>query len=181
MARSSRRWQPILEQSPFLNILSDEKVNATTSLMGRSPGQPVTHEVAREICQRTQSKAFLAGSIASLGSHYAIGLKAENCQTGDSLGSAEAEADSREKVLQALGQAATTLRATLGESLATINKFDKPLEEATTSSLEALKAYTEARRVQSRKGRGRGHSVTQARRGTGSQLCPGLCRPGDFL
>ncbi len=141
-----------LEQSPFLNILSDEKVNATTGLMGRSPGQPVTHEVAREICQRTQSKAFLAGSIATLGSHYAIDLKAENCQTGDSLGSAEAEADSREKVLQALGTAATTLRARLGESLATINKFDKPLEEATTSSLEALKAYTEARRVQSEKG-----------------------------
>ena len=141
-----------LEQSPFLNILSDEKVNATTGLMGRSPGQPVTREVAREICQRTQSKAFLAGSIASLGSHYAIGLKAENCQTGDSLGSAEAEAESREKVLQALGQAATTLRARLGESLATVKKFDKPLEEATTSSLEALKAYTEARRVQGEKG-----------------------------
>jgi serine/threonine protein kinase len=141
-----------LEQSPFLNILSDEKVTATTSLMGRSPGQPVTHEVAREICQRTQSKAFLAGSIATLGSHYAIGLKAENCQTGDSLGSAETEADSREKVLQALGAAATTLRARLGESLATITRFDKPLEEATTSSLEALKAYTDARRVQSEKG-----------------------------
>jgi tetratricopeptide (TPR) repeat protein/predicted Ser/Thr protein kinase len=141
-----------LEQSPFLNILSDEKVKATSGLMGRSPGQPVTREVAREICQQTQSKAFLAGSIASLGSHYAIGLKAENCQTGDSLGSAESEAESREKVLQALGQAATTLRGGLGESLATINKFDKPLEEATTSSLEALKAYTEARRVQSEKG-----------------------------
>jgi serine/threonine protein kinase/predicted Zn-dependent protease len=141
-----------LEQSPLLNILSDEKVNATTSLMGRSPGQPVTREVAREICQRTQSKAVLAGSIATLGSHYAIGLKAQNCQTGDSLGSAEAEADSREKVLQALGKAATTLRAGLGESLATITRFDKPLEEATTSSLEALKAYTEARRVQSEKG-----------------------------
>jgi len=141
-----------LEQSPFLNILSDEKVNATTKLMGRSPGQPITREVAREICQRTQSKAFLAGSIASLGSHYAVGLNAVNCQTGDSLGSAESEADSREKVLQALGQAATTLRATLGESLATINKFDKPLEEATTSSLEALKVYTEARRVQGEKG-----------------------------
>jgi eukaryotic-like serine/threonine-protein kinase len=141
-----------LEQSPFLNILSDEKVNATASLMGRSPGQPVTRDVAREICQRTQSKAFLSGSIAPLGSHYAIDLKAENCQTGDSLGSAGAEAESREKVLQALGNAATTLRASLGESLATINKFDKPLEEATTSSLDALKAYTEARRVQSEKG-----------------------------
>jgi eukaryotic-like serine/threonine-protein kinase len=141
-----------LEQSPFLNIMSDEKVNATTGLMGRSSGQPVTREVAREICQRTQSKAFLAGSIANLGSHYAIGLKAVNCQTGDSLGSAEAEADSREKVLQALGQATTTLRAGLGESLASINKYDKPLEEATTSSLEALKAYTEARRLQGEQG-----------------------------
>ena len=141
-----------LEQSPFLNILSDETVTATTKLMGRSPGQPITREVAREICQRTQSKAFLAGSIASLGSQYAIDLKAENCQTSDSLGSAEAEADSREKVLQALGQAATTLRVRLGESLATMSKFDKPLEQATTSSLEALKAYTEARRVQSEKG-----------------------------
>ena len=141
-----------LEQSPFLNILSDQKVNATTSLMSRSPGQPVTRDVAREICQRTQSKAFLAGSVASLGSQYAIDLKAENCQTGDSLGSAEAEADSREKVLQALGQAATILRVRLGESLATMSKFDKPLEQATTSSLEALKAYTEARRVQSEKG-----------------------------
>jgi eukaryotic-like serine/threonine-protein kinase len=141
-----------LEQSPFLNILSDEKVNATTSLMSRSPGQPVTRDVAREICQRTQSKAFLEGSIASLGSHYAIGLKAVNCQTGESLGSAEEEADSREKVLQALGRAATTLRARLGESLVTMNKFHKPLEEATTSSLEALKAYTEARRVQGEKG-----------------------------
>ena len=141
-----------LEQSPFLNILADEKVNATIRLMGRSPGQPLTREVAREICQRTQSKAFLTGSVATLGSHYVIGLKAENCQTDDSLGSAEAEAESREKVLQTLGKAATALRARLGESLATINKFDKPLEQATTSSLEALQAYTEARRVQGEKG-----------------------------
>jgi len=141
-----------LEQSPFLNILSDDKVNSTLTLMGRSRSEPVTREVAREICQRTQSKAFLSGSIAGLGSHYAIGLKAANCQTGDSLGSAEAEADSREKVLQALGKAATTLRASLGESLATISKFDKPLDEATTSSLEALQAYTQARRVQGEKG-----------------------------
>ena len=141
-----------LEQSPFLNILSDENVTATASLMGRSPGEPVTREVAREICQRTQGKAFLAGSIAGLGTHYAIGLKAVNCHTGDSMGSAEAEADSREKVLQALGKAATKLRARLGESLATISKFDKPLEEATTSSLEALQAYTQARRVQGEKG-----------------------------
>ena len=141
-----------LEQSPFINILSDDKVSATAQLMGRPPSEPLTKEVAREICERTQSKALLAGSIASLGSNYAIGVSAVNCQTGDSLGSVEGEADSREKVLQTLGKAATTLRGKLGESLATIQKFDKPLEEATTSSLEALKAYTEARNVQGEKG-----------------------------
>jgi eukaryotic-like serine/threonine-protein kinase len=141
-----------LEQSPFLNVLSDEKVAATMRLMGHSHNEPVTKEAAREVCQRTESKALLAGSIASLGSHYAIGLNAMNCRTGDSLGSVEAEADSREKVLQGLGKAVTALRAKLGESLATIQKFDKPLEEATTSSLEALKAYTEARKVQGEKG-----------------------------
>jgi eukaryotic-like serine/threonine-protein kinase len=141
-----------LEQSPFLNVLSDDKVVATMRFMGRSPGEPVTKEVAREVCQRTESKALIVGSIANLGSHYAIGLKAVNCQTSDSLGSSEAEADSREKVLQTLGKAATALRGKLGESLATIQKFDKPVEEATTSSLEALKAYTEARKVQGEKG-----------------------------
>ena len=141
-----------LEQSPFLNILSDDRVNATAQLMGRSRSEPVTKEVAREICERTQSKALLAGSIASLGSNYVIGVRAVNCQTGDSLGSAEGEADRREKVLQTMGKAATALRGKLGESLATIQKFDKPLEEATTSSLEALKAYTEARKVQGEKG-----------------------------
>jgi len=141
-----------LEQSPFLNILSEDKISATARLMGRSPSEPVTKEVAREICQRTESKALLAGSIANLGSHYAIGVRAVNCQTGDSVGSVEGEAAGREKILQTLGEAATALRGKLGESLATIQKFDKPLEEATTSSLEALKAYTEARQVQSEKG-----------------------------
>src|SRR6202521_4088195 len=119
-----------LEQSPFLNVLSDSKVNGTLRLMGHSSNERVTEELAREICLRAGSKALLAGSIASLGSHYAIGLKAVNCQTGDSLGSAQAEADRREKILTALGQATTTLRGKLGESLASIQKFDKPLEEA---------------------------------------------------
>jgi tetratricopeptide (TPR) repeat protein len=106
----------------------------------------------REICLRTGSKAMLAGSIAALGSHLAITLKAVNCQNGDSLGAAEAEAESREKVLSALGQAATELRGKLGESLASIQKFDKPLEQVTTSSLEALKAYTEADKISNEKG-----------------------------
>jgi serine/threonine protein kinase/predicted Zn-dependent protease len=141
-----------LEQSPFLNVLSDSKVNGTLRLMGHSSNERVTEELAREICLRAGSKALLAGSIASLGSHYAIGLKAVNCQTGDSLGSAQAEVDSREKILPALGQATTTLRGKLGESLASIQKFDKPLEEATTSSLEALQAYSEGFRMQREKG-----------------------------
>jgi serine/threonine protein kinase/Tfp pilus assembly protein PilF len=141
-----------LQQSPFLNVLSDEKVGETLKLMNRSPRDRQTQDVAREICLRTGSKAMLAGSIAGLGSHFAITLKAVNCQTGDSLGGTGAEADSREKVLAALGQAATELRGKLGESLASIRKFDKPLEQVTTSSLEALKAYTEAERIGEEKG-----------------------------
>jgi eukaryotic-like serine/threonine-protein kinase len=137
-----------LEQSPYLNVLSDQKMSSTLKLMNRAPNEHITQEVAREICLRTSSKALLAGSLASLGSHYILELKALNCQTGDSLGSAEGEAESREKVLRALGEAATALRGKLGESLASVQKFDKPLEEATTSSLEALQAYTQGLKTQ---------------------------------
>ena len=137
-----------LAQSPFLNILSDEKVNATLHLMGRAPGEHLTKEVAREICQRTSSTAMLSGTIAQVGDRYALVLKAVNCATGDSLASAEAEASDKNHVLDALGKVATAMREKLGESLATIQKFDKPLEEATTSSLEALKAFSEGRRAQ---------------------------------
>jgi len=141
-----------LEQSPFLNVLPDRKLSETLKLMGRTSGERVTRDVGREVCMRTGSKALLAGSIASMGSHYAIGLKAVNCRTGDGLGAAEAEAESREKILQTLGQAAATLRSRLGESLASVQKFDKPLDEATTSSLEALQAYTEGDRLAREKG-----------------------------
>jgi eukaryotic-like serine/threonine-protein kinase len=141
-----------LQQSPFLNVLSDDKMGETLKLMNRSPHDRQTQDVAREICLRTGSKAMLTGSIAALGSHFAITLKAINCQSGDSLGAAEAEADSREKVLGALGQAATDLRGKVGESLASIQKFDKPLEQVTTSSLEALKAYSEAEKISNEKG-----------------------------
>jgi tetratricopeptide (TPR) repeat protein len=133
-------------------VLSDEKVNGTLKLMNRSSHDRQTQDIAREICLRTGSKAMLAGSISAFGSHFAITLKAVNCQTGDSVGAAEAEADSRERVLAALGQAATELRGKLGESLASIQKFDKPLEQVTTSSLEALKAYTEAEKISNEKG-----------------------------
>jgi eukaryotic-like serine/threonine-protein kinase len=141
-----------LEQSPFLNVLSDRKLSETLKLMGKASGERVTRDVGREVCMRTASKALLAGSIAGLGSHYAIGLKAVNCRTGDVLVAAEAEAESREKILQTLGQAAATLRGKLGESLSSVQKFDKPLDEATTPSLEALQAYTEGDRLAREKG-----------------------------
>ena len=131
-----------LEQSPLLNILSDQKVAEELRLMGRSPDEPLTPDVAHDLCQRVGSKAVLKGSIASFGNHYVIGLNAFACQTGDSLANAQVEADSRERVLLALGDAATTVRKKLGESLASVEKFDVPLEQATTSSLEALRVYS---------------------------------------
>jgi eukaryotic-like serine/threonine-protein kinase len=136
-----------LEQSPFLNVLSDRKVSETLKLMGKTSAERIDRDVAHEICLRTGSTAFLAGSIDSLGSHYAMAIKAVNCHTGDVLAATEGEADSREKVLQTLGQQVSALRSKLGESLASIKRFDKPLEEATTSSLEALQAYTEGDRL----------------------------------
>src|SRR5437870_7313176 len=141
-----------LEQSPFLNVLADRKVNATLKLMNRAPSERITQEVAREICIRTNSKGLLTGSIASIGSQYLIGLKAVNCQTGDTLASAEATAENRDKVLKALGDVGNQLREKLGESLTSLEKYNKPLEQATTSSLEALKAFSDGRRLQSEKG-----------------------------
>jgi eukaryotic-like serine/threonine-protein kinase len=136
-----------LAQSPFFNILSDQKVRDTLNLMGRSPGERLTPELARDLCQRAGSKAYLSGSIAGLGSQYVIGLKAVNCQTGDSLAQEQVTADSKERVLKALDESATKLRGKVGESLSTIQKYDTPIEEATTSSLEALKAYSVARQT----------------------------------
>ena len=131
-----------LEQSPFLNVLSDRRVADTLRLMNRQPDERITPAVGREVCIRTGSKALLVGSIAGLGSSYAIVLRAADCQSGDSLASVQAEADSREHVLRTLSDASTRLRGKLGESLASIQKLDTPLEEATTPSLEALKAYS---------------------------------------
>jgi len=129
-----------LEQSPFLNILSAERVAATEKRMNRGAGR-LTSEVAREVCIRSNSKAMLAGSIASMGKHYLLGVTAINCQTGDTLASAESEAEGRDQVLTALENIGNQLRRKLGESLASVNHFKKPLPEATTSSLEALQAY----------------------------------------
>ena len=141
-----------LNQSPFLNVLSDNKVAATLKLMTRPGDTKLTPEVARELCQRAGSKAYIAGSIASLGSEYVLGLKAVNCQSGDPLAEEQVTAASKEKVLDALGEAASKLRGELGESLATVQKFDVPLAEATTSSLEALKAYSLGRKAGNEKG-----------------------------
>jgi serine/threonine protein kinase/Tfp pilus assembly protein PilF len=131
-----------LEQSPFLNVLSEQKVGEQLRLMGRPKDERLTQDVAREICQRTGSKAVLTGSISPLGSHYAIGLNALSCHTGDTLGSQQVEADSREHVLKVLGESATKMREKLGESLASVQKYDAPVEQASTSSLEALQSYS---------------------------------------
>jgi DNA-binding winged helix-turn-helix (wHTH) protein/tetratricopeptide (TPR) repeat protein len=136
-----------IEQSPFLNVLSDQEVEQELAFMGRRVEQPLTADIARDLCQRVGSKAFLTGSIASLGSHYAIGLGAFNCQTGKGLGSEQVEADDREHVLRALGTAAKKIRKRLGESLASIQKYDAPIEQATTPSLEALKVYSLGRKA----------------------------------
>ena len=131
-----------LEQSPVLNILTDEKVGVELQMMGRQKDERLTNDVSRDLCQRVGSKAVLTGSISKLGAHYVIGLNAINCQTGESLGSEQVEADSREHVLQSLDESARKMRNKLGESLATIQKYDAPVERATTPSLEALKAYS---------------------------------------
>jgi serine/threonine protein kinase/tetratricopeptide (TPR) repeat protein len=132
-----------LGQSPFLNVFSEQKVRQTLKFMGRSPDERITNEVGREICQRDAIKAMVTGSIASLGSRYVITLTAVNAGTDDTLAEVQEQVTSKEQVLDLLGKAASTLRAKLGESLSSVQKFDKPLEEATTSSLEALKAYTQ--------------------------------------
>jgi eukaryotic-like serine/threonine-protein kinase len=131
-----------LEQSPYLSVLSEDRVAQKLHLMGRATKTPLTADVAREVCLRAGSKAMLKGSIASVGREYVIGLEAINCQNGDTLGSEQAEAVSRENVLRAVDEAATKLRRKLGESLASIEKYATPVMEATTSSLEALQAYS---------------------------------------
>ncbi|MGH9712473.1 MAG: protein kinase domain-containing protein [Candidatus Acidiferrales bacterium] len=136
-----------LAQSPFLNILSDAKVRSTLKLMGRSPGDALPAEVARDLCQRTGSAAVFAGSIASLGSQYVLGLNAMNCRTGEMLAQEQVQAASKEEVLKALDQASAKLREKVGESLGTIEKYDTPLEQATTASLDALKAYSQGRKI----------------------------------
>jgi len=141
-----------LRQSPFLNVLSDNKVAATLRLMSRAGSTSVTPDVAREICQRAGTKAYITGSISTLGKQYVLGLKAVSCKTGDLLVQEQAEAPAKEKVLDALDKEASKLRRELGESLTTVQKFDVPMAEATTASLQALKAYSLGEKVSREKG-----------------------------
>ena len=134
---------------PYLNVFPDQRVQQTLKFMGRPPDGRITIEIGREICQRAGVKAMLNGSIASLGNQYVITLDAVNAGTGDTLADEQVQASRKEQVLDALGKAASRLRGRLGESLASVQKFGKPLSEATTSSLDALKAFTlgDARRA----------------------------------
>jgi tetratricopeptide (TPR) repeat protein/predicted Ser/Thr protein kinase len=141
-----------LEQSPFLNVLSDRKVAQTLRLMGRSPDDRLTSEVGRELCLRAGSKVILTGSIATLGTQYVLGLNAVNCGTGDFIAQEQVQASSKEEVLKALDKAAADLRKKLGESVTSVQKFDLPVEQVTTPSLEALRTYTIAIKTQHQKG-----------------------------
>ena len=134
-----------LEQSPFLTLVSERRIQQVLGLMNRPADTRLTPEVAREVCERTGSAAVLEGSIASLGNQYVLWLRARNCRTGDILGEEQVQAGRKEEVLHALTQVAIQIRTRLGESLATIQEHSKPLEEATTTSLEALKAYSAGR------------------------------------
>jgi len=131
-----------LEQSPYLNIFPEERARETLALMERSHDEKITREIGREICQRRGIKALLVGTIAPLGRNYVISLEAVNSQNGEAIAHQQTEAEGKEQVLKALGSAARDLREHLGESLASIRKFDAPIEQATTSSLEAFKDYT---------------------------------------
>jgi eukaryotic-like serine/threonine-protein kinase len=139
-----------LEQSPFLNIVSEQTVRKTLQFMGRSPDERVTGSVAGEICERQNIKAMLNGSISLLGNEYVVALDVVNCQSGDSLAREQLTATTKEAVLPAVGKAASDLRNKLGESLASIQTFDTPVTEASTASLEALKSFTAADDLRSR-------------------------------
>jgi len=141
-----------LEQSPFLSIISDQRMQQTLQMMGQKPDARLTPEIARELCQRTASAAVLSGSIAQIGTQYLLTVKAVNCVSGDTLASTEAQASDKTHVLDALGKTASDIRRKLGESLSTVKNLDTPLEQATTPSLDALKAFSSGHKVLSTTG-----------------------------
>ena len=141
-----------LRQSPFLNVVPDQRVMGTLRMMQRDPMQPLTEDVGRDVCQRVTARALLTSTIASLGASYVITLRALDCVTGDTLAERQAQAASKEAVLGALGDVTTQFREQLGESLASISRYDARIEAATTPSLEALKAYSQALMARRRQG-----------------------------
>jgi serine/threonine protein kinase len=141
-----------LAQSPFLNILSDQQIRQQLKFMGQQPTARLTNDLARQVCQRTQSAAVLEGSIAQIGSTYNLILNAVNCASGETLATSQTEATDKNQVLGALGKAAEEMRGKLGESLASIQKYNTPIAEATTSSLEALKAFSLGTQARGNKG-----------------------------
>jgi hypothetical protein len=141
-----------LAQSPFLRVLSESDVRLTLQQMTRSADERLTPNLAREVCQRSGSKAYIAGNIANLGTQYVIGLAAVNCLSGDVLARQQSTAEGKEEVLPTIGRAASKLRSQLGESLPSVQRFNVPLAQATTNSLEALQAFTIGRKARSEKG-----------------------------
>ena len=141
-----------LQQSPFLSLVSEQSIQQTLRLMGKPSDTKLSPAIAGDLCQRAGSKAYLTGSISSMGSSYVIGVSAVNCQTGDSLAQEQVTANGKENVLKALGAASTQLREKLGESLKTVQKLDTPIDQATTPSLEALQAYSLGRKTMMSKG-----------------------------
>jgi eukaryotic-like serine/threonine-protein kinase len=133
-----------LEETPFINLFPQSSVAETLRLMERQPDERLTSDLARQVCQRKALKAMLSGAIAALGSHYVITLRAVSCQTGDAIASEQGEAENKEAVLRTVGAVTTALRSKLGESLASVERYDAPVEDATTSSLPALRAFSEA-------------------------------------
>lgn len=150
-----------LEQSPYLSLISDQRIHHTLSLMGRQPDSPLTAEVSRAVCERTGSAAVLEGSIATLGTQYVLSLQARNCRTGELLDQEQAQAAKKEELLIALGQIASRLRERVGESLSTIREHNTPLAEATTPSLEALEAYSAGWRLHTTSGSMAGLSLVK--------------------
>ena len=150
-----------LAQSPFLNVISDNQAARTLKLMTRPVDTKLTSDVAREVCRRAGGRAYIAGSIDRLGSQYVVGLKAVRCESGEPIAQEQVTADGKEKVLNAVGDAAAKLRGKLGESLASVEKFDVPLAQATTASLDALQAYTLGRKILAQQGAAAGMPYLQ--------------------
>lgn len=165
-----------LEQSPFLSLISDATVRETLRLMNQPPDARLIPDVAQQVCIRTGSAAVLNGSIAKLGNQYVLGLKVTDCRSGDSLVQEQVTAEGKEEVLKAVARAASIVRKKLGESVGTVQKFNTPLEQVTTPSLDALHAYSLGRTTLiDREDPPRRYPALPARHSSGSQLCDGVC------